>query len=198
MSVTLKKHKTYSSLRILAAILVASGIIRASEHRNFAFAESATPLEAIVENNDQSILGVPFSDDAIETLLQAFKTRETRLLERERELQELKALLTEAETRVADKIAELTMVEAKLANTLAIADTAAEDDLSRLATVYENMKPRDTAALFSEMAPGFAAGFLSLMQPESAAAVMTELDPQVAHTISVMLAGRNANAFNAE
>ena len=97
-----------------------------------------------------------------------------------------------AEQEVTEKLAALTGAEAALRATLALAETAAESDLSRLATVYENMKPKDAAALFTEMTPEFAAGFLGLMQPEAAAAIMTELEAPVAYSISVMLAGRNA------
>jgi flagellar motility protein MotE (MotC chaperone) len=169
-----------------------------SEQSLFASAENAEVQKTTSASEDPAILGVPFSGEAIETILAAFQAREARLLDREGELQELESILTQSEMRIESKIIELTSIEEMLASTLALADTAAEDDLMRLATVYENMKPKDTAALFSEMAPGFAAGFLGLMQAEAAAAVMTELEPQIAHTISVMLAGRNANAFNPE
>ncbi|MBB5720425.1 flagellar motility protein MotE (MotC chaperone) [Loktanella ponticola] len=193
-----QRRNTVSSLRILASILLLSGTIRITNQGNVAFAQDAAPADQPSISDEHTILSVPFGDDAIETILAALKSREARLLEREQQLDDLDDTLRDAEARVTEKIAELTEIEAKLAATLALADSAAENDLARLATVYENMKPRDTAALFSEMDPGFAAGFLSLMQPDAAASVMTELEPQVAHTISVMLAGRNANAFNVQ
>ncbi|KIN65935.1 hypothetical protein Z945_982 [Sulfitobacter noctilucae] len=84
--------------------------------------------------------------------------------------------------------------EANLRRTLSLTDGAAEDDLARLTAVYENMKPKDAAALFATMEPDFAAGFLGRMRPDYAAAVMTGLPPDVAYSISVILAGRNANA----
>ena len=59
--------------------------------------------------------------------------------------------------------------------------------------IHENMKPKDAAALFEEMAPEFAAGFLGRMRPDAAGAVMAGLDPKTAYTISVLLAGRNAD-----
>lgn len=190
------KRKPPNSLGILAVLLLLSGLARLSNQEIYAFAEDAQSPSNERQTDPQSIAGVPFEPTAIETILSALEAREQRLLEREAELQKVETRLRESEDRIIEKISELTRVEEQLAGTLALADTAAEDDLSRLATVYENMKPKDTAALFSEMAPGFAAGFLGLMQAEAAAAVMTELEPQTAHTISVMLAGRNANAFN--
>ena len=84
--------------------------------------------------------------------------------------------------------------EAKLASTLALADNAAENDLARMTSVYENMKPKEAAALFEEMSPDFAAGFLGRMRPDAAAAIMAGLSAPTAYTVSVVLAGRNASA----
>ncbi|MEP4475030.1 MAG: hypothetical protein ABJ024_08265, partial [Lentilitoribacter sp.] len=76
---------------------------------------------------------------------------------------------------------------------MALANTAAEDDLVRLTAVYENMKPKDASALFEQMEPGFAAGFLGRMRADAAAGILSGLSPQVAYSISVILAGRNAD-----
>ena len=91
------------------------------------------------------------------------------------------------------KLIALTQAEAALRDTIALADTAAESDLDRLTKVYENMKPKQAAALFEEMHPNFAAGFLGRMRPEAAAEIMAGLSPEAAHTFSVVMAGRNAN-----
>jgi len=55
---------------------------------------------------------------------------------------------------IATQLAQLEAAEAKLQSTLAVTDSAAADDLARLAVVYENMKPRDTAAGRNAAAPG--------------------------------------------
>ena len=81
-----------------------------------------------------------------------------------------------------------------LADTISVADSAAEEDLSQLTAVYENMKPADAAALFETMEPDFSAGFVGRMRPEVAAAIMALLAPETAYAISAILAGRNANA----
>ena len=83
--------------------------------------------------------------------------------------------------------------EEALAATIAMADEAAATDLDQLTNVYENMKPKEAAALFEEMPPEFAAGFLGMMRPDAAALIMTQLEPEVAYSFSVVLAGRNAN-----
>jgi flagellar motility protein MotE (MotC chaperone) len=77
---------------------------------------------------------------------------------------------------------------------MAQSEVAAEDDLSRLTSVYENMKPKEATEVFARMAPEFAAGFLGRMRPDAAALILSGLDPDKAYSISVLLAGRNANA----
>ena len=77
--------------------------------------------------------------------------------------------------------------------TLSLADEASEKDILRLTSVYENMKPKDAAILFEQMEPNFAAGFLGRMRPDIAAEILSGLSPEVAYSISVILAGRNAN-----
>jgi len=98
-----------------------------------------------------------------------------------------------ADGEVTRKLAALEDAEGRLRSLIALSETAAEDDLLRLTQVYETMKPKDVAALFEEMDPKFAAGFIGRMKPEAAAGVMAGMTPDAAYTISVILAGRNAN-----
>jgi len=81
--------------------------------------------------------------------------------------------------------------ENRLADTLALADNAAEKDLERLTSVYENMKPKEAADIFETMDVTFAAGFLSRMRPDAAAGILSNVDKTLAYAISVAMAGRN-------
>ena len=99
-----------------------------------------------------------------------------------------------ARDEIESRIIELTRVEDSLRSVLTIAKEAAEQDITKLIAVYESMKPKSAAALFQEMTPEFSAGFIARMKPEAAALIMTNLEPSVAHAVSVVMAGRNANA----
>lgn len=175
----------------MALVLFGSGALRITDQVGAANAAQTDAAEAKVERADL-VLGMPLDDQTLPQILEMFREREDRLIAAEREAEEREAALTEAADALTTQLEELRAAEEKLASTLAMTDEAAAADLARLATVYENMKPADAAALFTEMAPEFAAGFLSLMRPEAAAAVMTLLEPSTAHLISIMLAGRNA------
>jgi flagellar motility protein MotE (MotC chaperone) len=189
------------SVLLIALLLITSGVLRISS------------TVAVAANTDAQVApkplpnGVdpkPMTTDAARmaggapdkaemgSLLEALNAREARVKERERQIEMRSKALSVADAEIAKRLAMLEEAEAALRGTLSLANGAAEDDLARLTTVYESMKPKDTAALFETMEPDFAAGFLGRMRPDAAAAVMTGLSPEVAYSISAILAGRNA------
>jgi flagellar motility protein MotE (MotC chaperone) len=198
MTQALAQHKpARGTLHIIAALLLGSAVLRLSLTGTDVVAESAPePVAAPVQDHEEPAEDTHASivtDDAdTNTLLAAFREREQRLVAREAQLTDRLQALRIAEAEITEKLSALTAAEEALRSTIALADTAAEADLARLAVVYENMKPKVAAELFTEMSPEFAAGFLGMMQPAAAAAIMTELDSSVSYSISVMLAGRNA------
>lgn len=127
-------------------------------------------------------------------LLEALAEREARVAERERAIEDRLLALDIAEQELTERLVQLQEAEASLAATLATAQTANDGDITNLVAVYESMKPAEAAALFEEMAPDFAAGFIARMRPDAAAAVLAGLEPATAYSISVVIAGRNANA----
>ena len=105
----------------------------------------------------------------LQAMLAAFKEREAALAQREAEIEDRMKALEIADEAIEQKLAALKVAEEELRSTLALADGATEADVDRLTTVYEQMKPKESAALFEEMDPTFAAGFLARMRPEAAA-----------------------------
>lgn len=173
----------------LAILLFASGVVRLGGHADMAL---AVGTETPAEPAEPAATCVP--EQGTEALLEAFRTRESRLAERERALADREQAVAVATAQIDEKIAELAAAEQSLSEMIAMADSAAQDDLDRLTAVYENMKPQDAAALFETMDPAFSAGFLGMMQPAAAAAIMAGLTPERAYSISVILAGRNTGA----
>ena len=133
-------------------------------------------------------------EDALAAAMSELRERERRLQEAERALADRVRALEIAETTIDQKMNELTEAEQRLRATMSSAQTAADDDVARLTAVYENMKPKEAALVFAQMPPDFAAGFLGRMRPDAAAEIMSGLEPEKAFVISVLLAGRNANA----
>ena len=147
-----------------------------------AYAESAPETQSLKQNKD------------VDQLLTRLLEREQELKDRELELDEREATLHLVEQEVRRNLSELAEAEEALKSTMAIAATAAEDDLTQLTRIYESMKPASAAALFNSMDPKFAAGFLARMKANNAASVLAGLEPEIAYEISLILSGRNMEA----
>lgn len=176
-------------LPVVAGLLLASAVLRAT---SLAGEGAETPAaDASPETGEGSGL-VCEGADASETMLAAFRAREERLLAREAAVEDRARALNVTEGEVTEKLAALAEAEQSLAALLAVAETAASDDLAQLTAVYETMKPVQAAAIFTQMDPNLAAGFLGMMRPEAAAAVMAGLDPATAYVISALIASRHS------
>lgn len=181
-------------LPIITALLIGSGLARIGEGASQVRAQAADPVPEIEMPELASGALSCLPEDTPGALVAALRQREERVTEREAQLAERMERLAQVEAEIEGMLAELSRAEASLAETVALAETGAAEDLAQLTQVYENMRPADAAALFEQMDPAFGAGFMGLMRPEAAAAIMTKLDPNTAYSISVILAGRNARA----
>ncbi len=183
------------ALVIIATLLTSSALIRLGDNAGQALARAGndTEMSLPVTPPDPQTCKSP---EGMMQMLDALRAREDKVGKQEAALQDRMQALKIANAEITGKLAALTAAEEKLRGTIALADTAAEDDLARLTKVYESMKPKQAAALFEEMNPDFAAGFLGRMRPEVAAGIMASLSPQAARTFSVVMAGRNANVPN--
>jgi flagellar motility protein MotE (MotC chaperone) len=127
-----------------------------------------------------------------DALLGAIRQREAQLAAEEKRLADRKQTLGVAEAKLAEQLAAFEKAQANLEKTLAMADQAAERDLTRMTTVYENMKPAEAAKIFETMDVGFAAGLLARMRPDVAAQVLTGMKPETAYAVTLTIASRNA------
>lgn len=168
-------------LPILVLFLATSGAIRVGIGIAGAQAAAGAEVEAVEVCGPQ-----------VPEVLAAFAAREAKIEADSIALEQRRAELELTRAELAEQLRLIQAAEATLKETYALSESAAETDITQLVRVYENMKPRDAAALFSEMAPEFAAGFVARMQPESAALILAGLEAEKSHAISVVLAGRNA------
>ncbi|WP_375262469.1 MotE family protein [Palleronia sp.] len=173
---------------VLAGLLVASGVFRLGDGP---VATVVTELLASRSAHASSDSAPP--EDEIAGLLAELNARQAELDERATELDSEADRVAEGREALRAQLDEVEKAEAELRELLKLADTAAEDDLSRLAQVYSAMKPAEAAALFEQMPPAFAAGFLGMMAPPASAAILAGMPPDAAYAITVMLAGRHAD-----
>lgn len=174
-------------LTVISLLMIGSAVIRVGLEAGPALAKSTNAEQA--EKKPETT-----ETRDVEILLAELLRREERVKQREDKIMEQEKALEIAKEAIDTRLATLQEAEESLRATLAVADKAAETDLTQLTDVYQNMKPKDAAALFETMDPTFASGFLSRMPPEAAASILAGLSPDAAYTISVVMAGRNATA----
>jgi flagellar motility protein MotE (MotC chaperone) len=189
-----RRRSGRGALFILAAVFMMSAGARLMSGTGAAIARelSQSGVTETLKVNAEG--GVCETDAETALLMASLSKREDRIFEDEKMLSRQMKALDLARLEFTKNIAELQDAEQRLAATMTIASSAARDDLDKLTAVYESMKPKDASALFEQMSPDFAAGFLGRMRSDAAASVLAGLKPETAYTISVILAGRNANA----
>ncbi len=127
------------------------------------------------------------------TLLEAIRQRAETLDAREAAVAERERMLDVVEKRLLQRTAELKALKDDLEKRLVVADTAVSADVTRLAKMYESMKPAKAGEIFNAMDSTFAAGFLTQMTSESAALILANMQTDKAYAASVIIAGRNAS-----
>lgn len=180
------KRKGRGVLVVVALLFLGSAVLRLAIDAGPALANVGPDLPDVTDTD------VAASADE-GSFLAALQAREAALSAREAAFADRLAEMQRAEVEMDNKLQQLRGAEQAIRATIAMAETASQSDVAQLTTVYENMKPKEAAALFAEMSPEFAAGFLGMMRPEAAALIMTQLEPETAYSFSVVLAGRNAN-----
>lgn len=186
--------KNRGALTTIALIFALSALIRLSGGAGEAIADEISAFKNVETQEMENQSSTIYSDVEIAALMDGLKKRENALISKEMEIAKKMKAIELASAEISANLTALKAAENSLKSTMALSASAAEDDLLQLTAVYETMKPKDAAALFEAMTPEFAAGFLSRMNSNSAAALMAGLEPETAYTISVILAGRNANA----
>lgn len=178
------------ALLLIASLLILSAAVRFGAGPGAAIARELENARTVSKDEGEEVRDI---SPELVALLERTRAKERALEEREAAIEARMQALALVEEAVAFDIARLEAAEEKLRNTISDANSAAENDIVRLTSVYENMKPDQAAALFELMEPSFAAGFLGRMRSDAAAAIMAGLDPDLAYSISVVLAGRNAD-----
>lgn len=181
----MKPARRFGAMIVLAICFLVSATARFTEP---GFAEALAEEAAPGTGADEPA-------DVAETRLLA------ELMERARQLDDREALIAKKEKTIADaeraldeQIKALTAAEARLANVVEVASTAAETDIAKLVAAYQAMDGKAAAAVFRTMDTRFAAGLLSRMRDEPAAGILAALPPDVAYAITAHIAGRNALA----
>jgi flagellar motility protein MotE (MotC chaperone) len=130
-----------------------------------------------------------FSASEVEVLTELSKRR-AELDKRAEDLDHRELLLKAAEQRVDDKIAQLKDLQTQVDAT--VDKVKAEDDerLKSLVRIYENMKPKEAAAIFEGMEISSVLDLLTRMKDLKTAPILAAMAPDKARAVTVALEQR--------
>ena len=134
----------------------------------------------------------PFSltDSEIE-LLQKLAARREQIEMRALEIERRAALLSAAETRIEDRIAELKALQGRIEALLQLRDEQEEAQLRSLVKIYQNMKPKDAARIFEELEMPVLLEVIDRMSERKSAPILAKMKPSKAKSVTVQLAERH-------
>ncbi|PKQ04163.1 MAG: hypothetical protein CVT73_14050 [Alphaproteobacteria bacterium HGW-Alphaproteobacteria-12] len=122
------------------------------------------------------------------SVLESLAQRRKELDGRAEALDMREKLLSAAEKRVGDRVAELKEIEARIATRIEARDAESQKRMAGVVAMYETMKPKDAARIFERLDMGVLIDVVKRMQPRRMSAVLAAMDPVVAQDLTVELA----------
>jgi flagellar motility protein MotE (MotC chaperone) len=123
-----------------------------------------------------------------QALLARLAERRSQLDAYAEELDLRAALVEAAEQRIEERMTTMQSIEQQIA-TLVEQRQAAESELvAGVVTMYENMRPRDAAAIFNQLDMSVLVPIAKAMPPRKMAPIMAQMDPARAQELTVRLA----------
>lgn len=138
---------------------------------------------------------VPMSElnaagDNEQLLLQRLGERRTQLDTREKELELRLALVEAAEKQLAERTAALEALQARIDVMVDQGKEEEKQQFASLVTMYENMKPRDAAAILSQLDMPVLLRVARAMSPRKMAPILAQMDPIRARDLTTALAAQ--------
>ncbi len=132
-----------------------------------------------------------------EDVLEALAARRKTLDQRQAEVEMREKLLAAAEARIDQKIEELKTLKAEVDEVFQTEEAKGDEKMKSLVKVYENMKPKDAAAVFEQMEMDVLLNLLDRMNERKLAAILASMDPARAQAVTVALATVNEDRLSA-
>jgi flagellar motility protein MotE (MotC chaperone) len=130
----------------------------------------------------------PAISDAEKATLQDLRARRKELDARSARLDEREALLTASERRLTERVQQLTALQAKLEQLDKDRLERQEANWRGLVRVYEDMRPRDAAAIFNDLDNAVLIPVLDRMKDAKAAPILAAMTPERARGATSLLA----------
>lgn len=125
-------------------------------------------------------------------ILQSLGARRGELDQREKDLSTQLTLMAAAEAKLDARIKTLAGLKAEVAGMIGQADQQKSTEVDRLVRVYEKMKPKDAAPIFTALDDKVRLPVAAKMKEQSLAMILAQMTPGDAKTLTEKLAERYA------
>jgi flagellar motility protein MotE (MotC chaperone) len=150
---------------------------------------AGAPVPDASKDSAKAVDPFNYTDEEVDVLQQLAKRR-AELDAKGRQLDERETLVTAAEARMDQKMAELKAMQSTLQDLLKQRSAAEEAQLQSLVKIYENMKPQAAAAVFEELDMDILLDVVSRMKERKVAPVLAQMTPTRAKELTFELAQR--------
>ena len=130
----------------------------------------------------------PAISDAEKATLQDLRARRKELDARAARLDEREAILTAAERRLTERVQQLTALQVKLEQLEKDRQERQEANWKGLVRTYEDMRPRDAAAIFNDLDNAVLIPVLDRMKDAKVAPILAAMTPERARGATSQLA----------
>lgn len=135
-------------------------------------------------------LAAPSCNDP--ALRSAIAEQKADLAGRLRQLGEAEAVMAAAETRANAQIQKLGAIKRDVEALMKQRSDLQQEDLRRMVTIYETMKPRDAARIFNDLETDIVIDVLDRMQERRSAPIIAEMEDAKAREVTRIVLQRRA------
>lgn len=192
-------RKLLRHLRLLPLVIVVGLSLLTVRGFGFiqAFAEDAGAATPAVQSDPATDPAEdPASDDAEMAsasevdVLTSLSKRRKQLDDREAQLAMRENVITAAEQRVDNKIAELQALQGEIQKLLGQKDIEEQKQIASLVKTYSSMKPKDAARIFNSLDEDVLIAVAQQMKPDVLAPVLAAMQSDAAQKLTLKLADR--------
>ena len=146
------------------------------------------PPQPVTAAPSGSVPAAPVVVPAELQLLQDLRKRRQQLDERERDLDQRADLLRSAQMKLEAKLDQLSSLQKRLEQLEQQRQARDGENWTGLVKTYEDMKPKDAAAIFDALDMHVLLEVLDRMEDRKAAAILADMLPERARIVTQMLA----------
>ncbi|QCO18799.1 flagellar motor switch protein (plasmid) [Azospirillum brasilense] len=152
-------------------------------------AMAALPMTPAAPPADAALPAASCTDPALRAAIAEQKADVTA---RTRHLGEAEAVLAAAETRATAQIQKLSAIKRDVEALMQQRSNLQAEDLKRMVTIYETMKPRDAARIFNDLETDIIIDVLDRMAERRSAPIIAELEDGKAREVTRLVLQRRA------